>query len=127
MDPSLRDENEIVLRDGSTIHVRSTSPDETDLLSAPLAGVRWRRRLCARLALMHRVGPRGGDAVVIAHGRAGVPAVANLLVLVDQREVFALVGLRLDAADLVRPFGSWSRRSALSAADSRRPLDPQDS
>jgi hypothetical protein len=48
-------------------------------------------------------------------------------VLVDQREVFALVGLRLDAADLVRPFGSWSRRSALSAADSRRLLEPQDS
>jgi hypothetical protein len=32
MDLSLRDENEIVLRDGSTTHVRSTSPDDADLL-----------------------------------------------------------------------------------------------
>jgi acetyl coenzyme A synthetase (ADP forming)-like protein len=32
MDLSLRDENEIVLRDGSTTHVRSTRPDDADLL-----------------------------------------------------------------------------------------------
>jgi hypothetical protein len=74
-----------------------------------------------------QVGAHGGDPVVIAQGRTGFPAVANVLVLVDQRQVVALVGLRLDAADLVRPFGSWSRRSALSAADSRRLLEPQDS
>jgi GNAT superfamily N-acetyltransferase len=30
--PNLRDENEIVLRDGSTTHVRSTSPDDANLL-----------------------------------------------------------------------------------------------
>ena len=32
MDLNLRDENEIVLRDGSTTHVRSTSRDDDDLL-----------------------------------------------------------------------------------------------
>jgi hypothetical protein len=32
MDLSLRDENEIVLRDGSTAHVRTTSPDDAELL-----------------------------------------------------------------------------------------------
>ena len=76
------------------------------------------------MALNAQVGAHGGDPVVIAQGRAGLPAVANLLVLVDQREVFALVGVRLDTADLVRPFGSWSRRSALSAADSGPLLEP---
>jgi hypothetical protein len=42
-----------------------------------------------------QVGTHGGDPVVIAQGRAGLPAVANLHVLVAQRGVFALVGLRL--------------------------------
>jgi hypothetical protein len=74
------------------------------------------------------VGAHGSDTVVIAPGRAGFPAVANLLVLVKQREVFALVGLRLDAADLVRPFGPWSRRSGpapptAGGCSSRRNLD----
>jgi hypothetical protein len=32
-----------------------------------------------------RVSAHGGDPVVIAQGRAGLPAVANLLVLVAQR------------------------------------------
>ena len=48
------------------------------------------------------VGADGGDPVVLAQAGAGRPAVAELLLLVDEAELLALVGLRLDAADLVR-------------------------
>ena len=48
------------------------------------------------------VGADGGDPVVLAHAGAGRPAVAELLLLVDEAELLALVGLRLDAADLIR-------------------------
>ena len=48
------------------------------------------------------VGADGGDAVVLAQAGACGPAVAELLLLVCECEVLALVLLRLDAADLVR-------------------------
>ena len=48
------------------------------------------------------VGADGGDPVVLAQAGAGLPAVAELLLLVDEAELLALVGLGLDAADLVR-------------------------
>ena len=47
------------------------------------------------------VGADGGDPVVLAQSGARRPAVAELLLLVDEAELLALVGLRLDAADLV--------------------------
>ena len=48
------------------------------------------------------VGADRGDPVFLAQYGAGCPAVAELLLLVDEAELLALVGLRLDAADLVR-------------------------
>jgi hypothetical protein len=41
------------------------------------------------------VGAHDEDALVLAQAGAGVPAVGELLLLVDQRELFALVGLGL--------------------------------
>jgi len=48
------------------------------------------------------VGADRGDAVVLAQSGAGLPAVAQLLLLVGEGELLALVGLRLDPADLIR-------------------------
>ena len=48
------------------------------------------------------VGADGGEAVLVAQAGAGLPAVAKLLLLVDEAEVLAgVVDLRLDAADLL--------------------------
>ena len=47
------------------------------------------------------VGADGEDALVLEQAGAGVPAVGELLLLVDEGELFALVGLGLDAPDLV--------------------------
>ena len=47
------------------------------------------------------VGADGGDPVVLAQAGAGLPAVGELLLLVDEAELLALVGLGLDASDLV--------------------------
>ena len=47
------------------------------------------------------VGADGEDALVVWQAGAGVPAVGELLLLVDEAELFALVGLGLDAPDLV--------------------------
>ena len=47
------------------------------------------------------VGADGGDPVVIAQPGAGGPAVPELLLLVDEAELLTLVGLSLDAADLI--------------------------
>jgi hypothetical protein len=47
------------------------------------------------------VGAHGEDAVLFAQAGAGVPAVGELLLLVDESELFPLVGLGLDASDLV--------------------------
>ena len=55
----------------------------------------------------------GGDPVLVAQAGAGGPAVAELLLLVGEREVLALVLLGLDAADLVRRSGSWSSSSTI--------------
>ena len=48
------------------------------------------------------VGADRGDPVGLRQPGAGLPAVAQLLLLVDERQALALVGLRLDAADLIR-------------------------
>ena len=48
------------------------------------------------------VGADRGDPVVLAQAGAGRPAVAKLLLLVDEGELLALVGLRLNATDLIR-------------------------
>ena len=48
------------------------------------------------------VGAHRGDPVGLRQPGAGFPAVAQLLLLVDERQALALVGLRLDPADLVR-------------------------
>ena len=63
--------------------------------------VSWRRRLCARLGEMPRSAHTASDAVVVWQAGAGVPAVGELLLLVDEAELLALVGLGLDAPDLV--------------------------
>ena len=63
--------------------------------------VSWRRRLCARLGEMPRSAQTASDAVVVWQAGAGVPAVGELLLLVDEAELLALVGLGLDASDLV--------------------------
>ena len=47
------------------------------------------------------VGAHGGDAVLLAEAGAGLPAVAELLLLVDEAELLAGVLLGLDAADLL--------------------------
>ena len=47
------------------------------------------------------VGADGEDPLVLAQAGACLPAVGELLLLVDEGELFALVGLGLDAADLV--------------------------
>ena len=47
------------------------------------------------------VGAHREDAVVVWQAGAGVPAVGELLLLVEEAELFALVGLGLDAPDLV--------------------------
>ena len=47
------------------------------------------------------VGADGEDALVVGQAGAGVPAVGELLLLVEEAELFALVGLGLDASDLV--------------------------
>jgi hypothetical protein len=47
------------------------------------------------------VGADGEDAVVVWQAGAGVPAVGELLLLIDDAEFFALVGLGLDAPGLV--------------------------
>ena len=47
------------------------------------------------------VGADREDAVVVWQAGAGVPAVGELLLLVEEAELFALVGLGLDASDLV--------------------------
>jgi len=47
------------------------------------------------------VGADGEDTVVICQAAAGVPAVGELLLLMEEAELFALVGLGLDASDLV--------------------------
>jgi hypothetical protein len=47
------------------------------------------------------VGAHDEDALVLAQAGAGVPAVGELLLLVDQRELFALVGLGLDPPGLI--------------------------
>ena len=47
------------------------------------------------------VGADGEDALVFRQSGAGVPAVGELLLLVDESELLALVGLGLDASDLV--------------------------
>jgi hypothetical protein len=48
------------------------------------------------------VGAYGGDPVAVGQAGAGGPAVGELGLLVCEREIFALVLLGLDAADLVR-------------------------
>ena len=48
------------------------------------------------------VGADRGDPVGLGQPGAGLPAVAQLLLLVDERQALALVGLRLDPADLIR-------------------------
>ena len=48
------------------------------------------------------VGEDSGDPVLVAHAGAGRPAVAELVLLVDEAELLPLVGLRLDPADLIR-------------------------
>ena len=47
------------------------------------------------------VGAYREDAVVICQAGAGVPAVGELLLLVEEAELFALVGPSLDSSDLV--------------------------
>ena len=47
------------------------------------------------------VGAHREDAVVVWQAGAGMPAVGELLLLVEEAEFFALVGLGLDASDLV--------------------------
>jgi hypothetical protein len=47
------------------------------------------------------VGADGGDAVLLAEAGAGLPAVGELGLLIDEAELFAGVLLRLDAYDLV--------------------------
>ena len=47
------------------------------------------------------VGTHGGDPVFLAQPGSGLPAVAILLLLVDEAQLLALVGLGLDATDLV--------------------------
>ena len=47
------------------------------------------------------VGAHGGDALLLAEPRARLPAVAELLLLVDERQLLAGVLLGLDASDLV--------------------------
>ena len=47
------------------------------------------------------VGTDGGDPVGLRQAGARVPAVAQLVLLVDERQALALIGLRLDAADLI--------------------------
>ena len=47
------------------------------------------------------VGADGEDALVFRQAGAGVPAVGELLLLVEEAELLALVGLGLDAPDLV--------------------------
>ena len=67
------------------------------------------RELAAQVVRLARgdaeVGADGGDPVVLAQAGARGPAVAELFLLVCEREVLALVLLGLDAADLIRAGG----------------------
>ena len=67
--------------------------------------VSWRRRLCARFGGDAEVGADGGDPVRLAQPGAGLPAVGELLLLVCERELLALLAVGLDAADLLRRRG----------------------
>jgi hypothetical protein len=62
--------------------------------------VSWRRRLCARFGDAEVVAD-GGDPVGVAQAGAGLPAVVELLLLVGERELLALLAMGLDAADLL--------------------------
>ena len=81
----------------------SSSPDGRSATRARILSgrVSCRRRLWARLALIPR---SAHTAAVRSSSRspgARRPAVAELVLLVDEAELLALVGLGLDAADLV--------------------------
>ena len=67
------------------------------------------------------VGAHREDAVAFAQAGAGVPAVGELLLLVCERELLALVGLGLDASDLVGS-GAWSSSSTIRLRTGRRGL-----
>jgi hypothetical protein len=73
---SLRDENEIVLRDGSTTHVRSTSSDDADLLRDLLERLspeaRWLRFLGGGVTLGRAAERLTTDGVGLL-ALAGVP------------------------------------------------------
>ena len=63
--------------------------------------VSWRRRLCAFCRRDAQVGAHRDDPVVVVQGGAGLPAVGELGLLVDEAEGFCVVGLGLDPADLL--------------------------
>ena len=57
------------------------------------------------------VGADSGDPVVVVEHRAGLPAVGELALLVDERELLVRLGLRLDAADDDAATGAGARAS----------------
>ena len=72
-------------------------------LGDPGADLLGQRQLPAQVLCLagadSEVGADGGEAVLVVQAGAGLPAVAKLLLLVDEAEVFAgVVDLRLDAA-----------------------------
>jgi hypothetical protein len=69
------------------------------------------------------VGADGEDALVFREAGAGVPAVGELLLLVDESELLALVGLGLDAPDLVGR-GLVVEQQDDQGADGARPSKP---
>jgi len=96
---------------GDLVHVgEAVCHGDRELLAGGALGDAFADRLGEGELAAQVVRPLGGDAevgadredaVVIWQAGAGVPAVGELLLLVEQAELLALVGLGLDAPDLV--------------------------
>ena len=69
------------------------------------------------------VGADREDALVLGQAGAGVPAVGELLLLILEAELFSLVGLGLDASDLVRG-GFVVEQQHDQGADRREAFEP---
>ena len=108
------------------MRTESWSPAGRSAIRSRIASGRasWRRRLWPLPALMPRSAQTTAIRSVVGQSGAGLPAVAELLLLVAQRERLARVLLGLDAADLVLAGLVVEQQDDQAARPGARPSNP---